>query len=188
MLCFPLNRRKNDLDSEYNNDMQNTRKEHVNGMQRLMRVLLWTATILLMLLIFGFSSETAEESDSTSAIITRPVTELLAKTQGSITAEEKNQLYTSVDRTVRKTAHFCEYALLGLLAFLLLRSYGLRAWWLAWLLTTLYAVSDEVHQLFQNGRAGQLSDVLLDSFGAFCGVMLVRLTDYLRRNQHVSDQ
>ena len=176
------------LDSEYNNDMQNTRKEHVNGMQRLMRVLLWTAMILVMLLIFGFSSETAEESDSTSAIITRPVTELLANMREGITAEDKDQLYISVDRAIRKTAHFCEYALLGLLAFLLLRNYGLCIWWLAWLLTTLYAVTDEVHQLFLNGRSGQLSDVLLDSFGAFCGVMLIRLTDYLRRDKHVSDQ
>lgn len=150
-------------------------------MQRLMRVLLWTATLLVMLLIFGFSAETAEESDGTSAIITRPVTELLAETRAHITADEKAQLYESVDHAVRKAAHFCEYALLGLLAYLLLRSYGLCRWQLAWLLVTLYAVTDEVHQMFLPGRSAQPADVLLDSLGALFGVMLVKWIDYLRR-------
>lgn len=150
-------------------------------MQRVVRVLLWAATILLMLTIFGFSAETAEESDSTSAIITRPLTELLAGMRAGITADEKTMLYEQVDHAVRKTAHFAEYALLGLLAALLLRSYGLRQWWLPWLLVSLYAVTDEVHQLFLPGRSGQLSDVLLDSVGAICGCGTIFLITHDRR-------
>lgn len=150
-------------------------------MQHLMRVLLWAATVLLMLTIFGFSSETAEESDGTSARITRPLTEWLAGMRAEMTADEEARLYEQVDHAVRKMAHFAEYALLGLLSALLLRSYGIRTWWLPWLMVSLYAVTDEVHQLFLPGRSGQFSDVLLDSLGAFCGVMLIRLINYLRR-------
>jgi VanZ family protein len=34
----------------------------------------------------------------------------------------------------------------------------------------LYAVSDEVHQLFVPGRGAQVTDVLIDNAGAFVGI------------------
>ena len=37
----------------------------------------------------------------------------------------------------------------------------------------LYAVSDELHQLLVAGRAGMLTDVLLDSSGVLTGVLLI---------------
>ena len=39
----------------------------------------------------------------------------------------------------------------------------------------LYAISDEIHQLFVPGRSGQVSDVLLDTLGAFTGIMIYKL-------------
>ena len=36
----------------------------------------------------------------------------------------------------------------------------------------LYAISDEVHQLFVSGRGAQVKDVLIDSAGAIVGVGL----------------
>ena len=43
----------------------------------------------------------------------------------------------------------------------------------------LYAISDEVHQLFVPGRSGQFKDVFLDSGGAIVGAALYRL--FVRR-------
>ena len=42
-----------------------------------------------------------------------------------------------------------------------------RVQWLkyAWIMTVVYAMTDEVHQLFVQGRAGRISDVLIDSIG-----------------------
>ena len=37
----------------------------------------------------------------------------------------------------------------------------------------LYAVSDEVHQVFVPGRAGRISDVMIDTSGAVLGILLV---------------
>ena len=37
----------------------------------------------------------------------------------------------------------------------------------------IYAISDEIHQLFVPGRAGQVRDVLIDSAGSFLGIILV---------------
>jgi VanZ family protein len=42
-------------------------------------------------------------------------------------------------------------------------------------LTALYALSDEIHQLFIPGRAFQLSDLALDISGAAVGIMIVLL-------------
>jgi VanZ family protein len=39
----------------------------------------------------------------------------------------------------------------------------------------LYAISDEVHQLFVLGRGAQVVDVLIDSLGAFVGIGMYRV-------------
>jgi VanZ family protein len=39
-------------------------------------------------------------------------------------------------------------------------------YFVAFVLTALYAASDEFHQTFVSGRSGQPLDVLIDSFGA----------------------
>ncbi len=39
-----------------------------------------------------------------------------------------------------------------------------------WGFVILYAVSDEVHQLFVPGRGGQLTDVIIDTAGAGAGL------------------
>ena len=44
---------------------------------------------------------------------------------------------------------------------------------LAWAVGTLYAVSDEIHQIYVPGRAGRLSDVLIDSAGAAAGALVL---------------
>jgi len=73
------------------------------------------------------------------------------------------------DLVLRKIAHACEFALLGAL---LLRALGdERAAFVGGL---LYAISDEVHQLFVPGRAGSPIDVAIDSLGVAVGVLLWR--------------
>ena len=89
---------------------------------------------------------------------------------------------------VRKAAHLGEYAMLGLLASnaciqlarargseVCLRSDGKRLLLVAFVLCVLYAASDEFHQLFVDGRSGQLRDVAIDSCGAAIGVLVARL-------------
>ena len=43
------------------------------------------------------------------------------------------------------------------------------------ILGTLYAASDEWHQLYVTGRAGRMSDVLIDSLGIFIGWMVFQV-------------
>jgi VanZ family protein len=71
------------------------------------------------------------------------------------------------DLALRKVAHAAEYAVLG---GLLLRATGRTGF--AFLLGTLYAVSDEIHQAFVPGRMGSPLDVAIDVLGVVCGILL----------------
>jgi VanZ family protein len=71
------------------------------------------------------------------------------------------------DLVLRKLAHAGEYAILGALLVRALRRPGAAV-----ALGVLYAVSDEVHQSFVEGRMGSALDVGIDAVGVVCGVLL----------------
>ena len=84
---------------------------------------------------------------------------------------------------IRKLAHLTEYALLGEAITLGVR-YGRRKertegylyqCIFVQILGTLYAASDEWHQLYVPGRAGRMNDVLIDSLGIFIGWMVFQV-------------
>lgn len=90
--------------------------------------------------------------------------------------KEQEAFAEKVDHPVRKTAHAMEYAVLGLLTAgaYIRRGTSIRKGILVpWGIATLYAASDEFHQLFVPGRSGQVSDVVLDSAGVLAGVLLL---------------
>ena len=80
------------------------------------------------------------------------------------------------DHIVRKTAHFCEYALLGLVGMQAFTPHREKFCGLALAVFCLVIVAipslDETIQLFIDGRTGQVSDVLLDCCGALFGIVL----------------
>ena len=71
---------------------------------------------------------------------------------------------------LRKAAHVTEYAVL---AALLCRA--LRRVAPAVVLAALYAVTDEVHQTFVDGRLGTPRDVAIDLLGVLAGVVAWRV-------------
>jgi VanZ family protein len=70
------------------------------------------------------------------------------------------------DTILRKLAHVAEYAILGALLGRAVRRPGV-----ALALGVLYAVSDEVHQVFVEGRHGSPLDVLIDTAGIVAGLL-----------------
>jgi VanZ family protein len=80
-----------------------------------------------------------------------------------------------IDHVGRKIVHASEYAFL---CFLWWRAFRTKvdpvvALAPAWVITTLYAVSDEYHQRFVTGRHGTWVDVTIDSMGAVVFALLV---------------
>lgn len=142
------------------------------------RILITGITLALMMMIFFFSTESAEASDSTSGIIARRVADIIRPDWKELEEEQRLSFYNSVQFAVRKTAHFTEFAMLGACMLLCLKSWlGERGHlrYYAWIGGTVWAGLDEIHQLLVDGRSGQLKDVLLDSSGAACGILITEL-------------
>lgn len=86
----------------------------------------------------------------------------------------------------RKAAHTVAYLMLGVLAFNVVRQYRLSGRMtvaVSVLVVALYAMSDEIHQLFVPGRSGEVRDVLIDSAAGLLGVFLAKFvySKYLLR-------
>lgn len=134
------------------------------------KIAAWMAVVGWMALIFFLSHQPASVSSGLSASIT----ELLLGLVKDIFPESDagvEQFHTYI----RKNAHFIAYFILGVL---LVNAFGnwanlrRRALLFSFVVAVLYAASDEFHQLFVDGRSGELRDVGIDSAGAGTGVLL----------------
>ena len=148
--CLPLERKENRVKSYY------------------VYLGLMVAT---MILIFFFSSQNGEDSSMVSNSVLQAILDWFGRVL-SVTFLE------FLKEKIRKVAHFAIYCLLGMFAALWMRQTKIKkkaAFPAAWILAVCYACTDELHQLFVPGRAGQLKDVGIDSLGALLGVLLVGL-------------
>jgi len=79
---------------------------------------------------------------------------------------------------IRKIAHIAEYGVFAVFLGVTIRHS--KNWCRKWQIKTvfscfLYAATDEFHQLFVQGRSGQVRDVLIDTAGACGGVLVLWL-------------
>lgn len=127
----------------------------------------WAAVVVWMAFIFYLSSQVAEQSNQLSTGITETIIGIIRK----LIPNAKPDL-NSFNHFVRKNAHFFAYLVLGLLTSNVLvknKPHSYKRALFALLICALYAVSDEVHQLYVPGRGSQVTDVLIDSAGALVG-------------------
>ncbi len=121
-------------------------------------------SICLMILIFSFSQQTGTESSHFS-------TEIMIWIQ--------NHLHIPITEfIIRKVAHMTEYALLALslyYGFSHIQHSQYHVSFFTIFITFLYACTDELHQLFISGRAGQLTDVMIDTCGGILAVVFIVL-------------
>ena len=135
-------------------------------------------TILWMFTIYGFSANNAQESTVQSNAVTEIIIRIFNPEFEYMTHEEQHDIISQYDGIVRKVAHFVAYAILGFLTYICVTSApftsGARV--LAYMLMSLpvcviFAALDEYHQTMVDGRAGRISDVLIDSAGSVCGTL-----------------
>lgn len=109
--------------------------------------------------IFWLSSRTATESSEQSGVIV----EFLRKIFG-------DNVFT--DFIVRKSAHCLEFTGLSFLFNLSLYvTKNKPSFVFAVMLTSIYAATDEFHQLFVEGRSCQITDWAIDTAGAILGAL-----------------
>lgn len=118
------------------------------------------SVLAVMGVIFFLSAQNSTESKETSGFIG----ELLAAIFNGNVPQD----------LLRTFAHFCEYALLGFLMYNVFYSFKVKIAPVTSALTSfLYALSDEIHQIFVDGRAFQIEDLTVDLCGIIAGTTLL---------------
>lgn len=141
--------------------------------------------LIWMCVIFAFSAQDKQES----SVVSEGVSYELVSSTGfffylHLDEEQIKEVARVIESTVRKAAHMTEYAILAVLLYLWLDGWQWKKWHrraLAVGLAGLYAASDEFHQLFVEGRAGSVRDVMIDTAGALIGVTVAVLCGALFR-------
>jgi len=145
------------------------------GKTKCYRLLSWLAVTAWMLLIFSFSQATAEVSAKTSLSVTEQLLRFFGQTP-------TREMIEHFEGFVRQFAHFGLFFILGCLVQIAMMLSSRRNSLLgAILISSTYALSDEIHQLFVVGRAFQVSDLMLDWTGCVLGTFLVLIFLTFRR-------
>ena len=143
----------------------------------------WLVSLLIiwMIVIFCFSAQPAKKSTNLSEGVGRRVASIFVPNFQNWDDTKQNQYVEGIDFFVRKTAHFTEYMILGGLWLLCIynrpgesSSLGKKIG-ISICASAIYAMSDEFHQLFVEGRAGRWMDVGIDTTGAIVGIGIVTI-------------
>ena len=138
---------------------------------KLIIVTSWLLVLLTMVIIFNFSSQSATQSSQVSEGV---VVEIL----GVIMEEEEitPPVVQKFQFPIRKIAHFGIYMLLGFCMLnAVYHSFKLKMWvniLISSISCVAYAIFDECHQSFSDGRGPAATDVLIDSLGSLVGIGL----------------
>ena len=146
----------------------------------------WIPAVIWMVVIFYMSGQPALESNSISKGITEQIIEILRRLISlDIETGTWDSLIPELNHYLRKAAHFSAYFILGIfVTFTLIKNgFKKKAFYISFLFWLLFAISDEVHQLYVPGRGGMLKDVILDSLGSLTGIMLYFLTKRTARDR-----
>lgn len=147
--------------------------EKVNKKIGYIRLILVLLILAWVIFVYSLSNQSGTESSGLS----RKVAEFLFDSEKIIDIAEP---------IIRKIAHFSEYAIGGVLFYSLFSTYdyskkqktiislGLGIW---------YAAFDEIHQLFVDGRSGNIRDVCIDSLGVFFGILCMRFVFRIFENK-----
>lgn len=130
---------------------------------RLLSVLL---LIAVMVTIFLLSHQNGNESSQTSGFITKLFSLIFSN--------------SVPEALVRTFGHFSEFCALGFLMLNCIYAFKGRLLPVYSILFSFgYALTDEIHQIFVDGRAFQISDLLVDLAGILTGTALISLIIFI---------
>ena len=151
------------------------------------RIILISLLVLWMSVIFIMSAQPAEESSQLSGGIVSSLIAAICRNFDTLSAQQQLEITNIVTFIVRKTAHFSEYFVLGVLVSLIATTFNKLNYKLRFGLSiafcVLYAASDELHQYFVPGRACRLTDICIDATGGAIAVLLVTIIVYKLRQR-----
>ncbi len=131
--------------------------------------------IIWMAVVFNFSSQQSKKSSNTSQTVIKTSLSQV-KSFKKMEEPKQNELIEQLQHPTRKIAHFTIYTIGGLIIYNFFNTFNIcnkKKIIYAIIFGMLYATTDEIHQLFIDGRSGQITDVLIDTAGVGFGCSIV---------------
>ena len=122
-----------------------------------------------MIIVFYLSHQSSDDSTELSHGVLNTIIKLFR-------LNEETSLIT--EHVIRKLAHFTLYTLGGILIYMHINLYNIKTkskLIIAQMIGTIYAITDEIHQMFILGRTGEIRDILIDSAGVFAGIAFLAI-------------
>lgn len=127
-------------------------------------------------MIFFMSSQSGDESAVSSNIAADLIYRLYVLAAGNGEVMNETDFMMRFVSIIRQMAHFVEFMILGILTVMTFKEYSFKKTICAAIIfCILYAISDEVHQLFVPNRYCSIEDMLIDTAGSITGIFLYHL-------------
>ena len=152
-------------------------------MKKLIKIIIvFILAILWCVCIFKLSDMNSQKSNGKSSDIialfiedTLDITNEYGITNSHPTESKLAKASNLINAPLRKVMHASVYFILAFFMMLLLNiifnhNYYILSLILALVLSSGFAITDEFHQTFVDGRTGQMMDVIIDSLGAMVGI------------------
>ena len=186
--------------------------ETKNKIHIIIRIIAAILAVLWMIRIFDFSAADASVSGTVSRSMSYNLIEKISRHLDLGWDEEKIEAVAGpVEKYLRKAAHMYEYAVMSVLWCIALDAWkyvgvavhpepdtddrrkhpGIKEFirpGIVLFVCLIYAVSDEFHQIFVDGRSGEIRDVCLDFGGAVIGVLLGAFIVFIYRRRRQKPQ
>lgn len=151
----------------------------------LLKPLSFVPALCMLYLILYMSSQEGAASTTMSYQVSKTIVLAYNKIfSKGLSNEMLNELIYQIHPLIRKTAHFTEFFALAITVAFPLYVYKIRGIFLI-ILGELFCVGvaflDEYSQSFVLGRNPSYRDVMIDSTGAFCGILIALIICYLGR-------
>ena len=151
----------------------------------LLKPLSFVPALCMLYLILYMSSQEGAASTTMSYQVSKTIVLAYNKIfSKGLSNEMLNELIYQIHPLIRKTAHFTEFFALAVTVAFPLYVYKIRGIFLI-ILGELFCVGvaflDEYSQSFVFGRNPSYRDVMIDSAGAFCGILIAWIICYIGR-------
>ena len=144
--------------------------------------------IICCIIIFSFSAVPAKASTKQSKGLTYNVIKLL--NGNKLSKRDLEKLTKKINPVIRKIAHFSIYMILAIFTYMFIEELNIKSKSekerlrkniiYTCIFCIIYAIFDEIHQIYVPGRTGKAIDVIIDTLGSCMGIAILLLNNSLK--------
>ena len=153
------------------------------------RILLLILVLIGCITIFCFSEFSANDSSKQSRGVTYNILKVL--NGNKLSEKELTKLTKKVNPVIRKIAHFSIYMILAIFTYMFIEELNIKSKSekerlrkniiYTCIFCIIYAIFDEIHQIYVPGRTGKAIDVIIDTLGSCMGITVLILNNTIKR-------